>query len=78
MSHFHKIVHRCIAMSFRNGHFGQTHHFADAPKNAFLFLFKEAVVAGQIFVFVHLPVLSTKHFPTSPDDAFLQFGRALQ
>ena len=65
-------------MIFRNEHFGQTHHFTGAPKNAFVFLFKEAVVAGQIFVFVHLPVLSTKRFPTSLDGTFLHFGGALQ
>jgi len=78
MSPFNKILHRCIAMNFRNGHFGQTHHFAGTPKNAFVFLFKEAEVAGHIFFLVHLPVLSPDRFSTSLDGAFLHFGGALK
>ena len=74
----HKILHRCIAMIFRSAHFGQTHHFAGTPKNALVFLFKEAVVAGHIFFLVHLAVPSPDRFSTSPGGAFLHFGRALK
>ena len=58
--------------------FGQTHYFAGTPKNALLFLFKEAVVAGHIFFLVHLAVPSSDGFSTSLDSAFLHFGRALK
>ena len=78
MSPFHNSLHSCIAMIFRNGHFEQTHHFASTPKNTFVFLFKEAVMAGHIFFLVDLPVLSPDHFSSSLDDAFLHFGRALK
>ena len=67
-----------IAYNFRNGHFGQTHHFAGTPKNAFVFLFKEAVVAGHIFILVLFPVFSSDSFSTSLDGAFLHFGGALK
>ena len=77
MSPFNKILHRCIAMNFRNGNFEQTHHFAGTPKNAFVFLFKEAVVAGHIFILVLFPVLPPDRFSTSLDGAFLHFGGAL-
>ena len=76
MSPNNKILHS-IAYSFRNGHFGQTHHFAGTPKNAFVFLFKEAVVAGHIFILVLFPVLPPDRFSTSLDGAFLHFGGAL-
>ena len=78
MSPFYNILHWCIVMIFRNGHLGQTHHFASTPKNTFVFLFKEAVMAGHIFFLVHSPVLSPDHFSSSLDGAFLHFGGGLK
>ena len=78
MSPFYNILHRCIVMIFRNGHLGQTRHFASTPKNTFVFLFKEAVMAGHIFFLVHSPVLSPDRFSSSLDGAFLHFGGALK
>ena len=78
MSPFHKILHRCMAMIFRNGHFGQTHHFASTPKNTSVFLFKEAVMGGHIFFLVHLPVFSPDCFSTSLDGGFLHLSWALK